>query len=191
MNPYFSGHELDSMGQLTQAALAQRIGPMRQADAYAGSLAAAAGLTKEGLYQASKLAAAAKVEIARGDDVMYGVDSGANNIAAGATATLTVTPQKRHIPQRIVLSANVANTFVINDIRSGVEPILITVGAMSAAVFIQDASQTPPFRSVVMEVGMDFSIQVTNVTGSAARFTATVIGKYLPWTLEAAQALLR
>ena len=142
------------------------------------------------MHQASQLAGAAKVELARGDDVMYGLDSGAANVAAGATATITVTPQKRHIPQRITLSGNVANNFVITDIRSGVEPILITVGAISAAVFIQD-STVPPFRSVVMEVGMDFSITVTNVTGAAQRFTCTVLGKYLPWTLEAAQTLLR
>ena len=191
-NPYFPGHDNDSMG----ARFAMNRIPLRQGlggipgRAALGSLAEHAGLSKEGLFNASKLASAAKVELARGDDVMYGVDSGAVNIAAAATATLTVTPQKRHIPQRIVLSANVANNFVVTDLRSGVEPILATVGAISAAVFIQDAT-TPPFRSVVMEVGMDFSITVTNVTGAAQRFTCTVLGKYLPWTLEAAQALLR
>ena len=109
---------------------------------------------------------------------MYGIDS-TTTIAAGATATLTVTPQKRHVPQRIVMSAVVAGNFVCTDIRAGVEPILATVGAISCAVFIQDAT-TPPFRAVVMEVGMDFSITVSNVTGAAERFTCTVIGKYLP-----------
>lgn len=205
-NPYLATHELDSMGaagQLGQlkmnpnliAALARyqnggQTPTLAAQSNVLGSLAAEVGVSKEGLYTASKLANAAKVELARGDDVMYGIDSGAANIAAAATATLTVTPQKRHIPQKIVLSANVANNFVVADIRAGVEPILITVGAISAAVFIQD-STIPPFRSVVMEVGMDFSITVTNVTGAAARFTATVLGKYLPWALELSQQLLR
>jgi hypothetical protein len=150
------------------------------AEQHALALAAEAGLAREGLYGQSRLSAAAKVELARGDDVMYGLDSGAANIAAGATATVTVTPQKRHVPQRIVMSANVANNFVVTDIRTGVEPILITVGAISAAIFIQDAT-TPPFRSVVSEVGMDFSITVTNITGANQRFTATVLGKHLPY----------
>ena len=187
MNPYWPSHETDSMG--ATFGLPHHAALVGAQSAQAGGLAAAAGLSKEGLYQATRLATAAKVELARGDDVMYGVDSGAANIAAAATATLTVTPQKRHIPQRITLTAAVAGNFVIGDIRSGVEPILATVGNISAAVFIQD-STVPPFRSVVMEVGMDFSITVTNVTGAAQRFTCTVLGKYLPWTLEAAQALL-
>lgn len=208
-NPYFPRHALDSMGNVAPSMArasdynggpcspnpcAQPLwGPCGPPDASRAAalstLAAEAGLTREGLYSASRLSAAAKVEIARGDDVMYGLDSGAANIAAGATATVTVTPQKRHIPTRITLSATVANNFVINDIRTGVEPILITVGAISAAIFIQD-STVPPFRSVVCEVGMDFSLTVTNVTGANQRFTCTVVGKYLPWALEAAQHLL-
>lgn len=185
-NPYLAGHELDSMGAINyRSALAALRGgsqQLRPSSNGGANQILDAGLTKEGLYQASRMAAAAKVELARGDDLMYGIDSGAANIAAGATATLTVTPQKRHIPQKIVLSQTVANNFVVTDIRAGVEPILATVGAISAAVFIQD-SYTPPFRAVVMEVGMDFSITVTNTTGGAARFTATVLGKYLPWFL--------
>lgn len=189
MNPYFPTHQLDSMGAGpfgTSYTASLVNGARNQA---AGDLAAAAGLSKEGLFAATKLASAAKVELARGDDVMYGVDTGAGGVPAGGTATITVTPQKRHIPQRITLTAAVAGNFVIGDIRSGVEPILATVGNISAAVFIQD-STVPPFRSVVMEVGMDFSITVTNVTGAVQRFTCTVLGKYLPWTLEAAQAVL-
>lgn len=181
-NPYFASHAYDSMGALAL----NRAGVSARAPMV--DLGAEAGLSREGAYAASRLAGAAKVELARGDDLMYGIDSGAANIAANATATVTVTPQKRHIPQRIVMSTNMANNFLVNDIRSGVEPILATVGAISAAVFIQDAS-VPPFRSVIMEVGMDFSITVTNITGAAQRFTATVLGKYLPWTVEFAAAL--
>lgn len=191
-NPYFPSHDTDSMGGAVPYAHLARLlnlGPQQgQITAQQGAAAAAAGLSKEGLQNASALSAAAKVELARGDDLMYGIDSGAANIAAGATATLTVTPQKRHVPQRIFMTAAVANNFVVNDIRSGVEPILATVGAISAAVFIQDAT-IPPFRSVIMEVGMDFSMTVTNVTGAPQRFTCTVLGKYLPWSLEVSAAL--
>jgi hypothetical protein len=123
-----------------------------------------------------------KVEILRGDDVMFGVDTGATLIAAGVSATITTAPQKRNMPSKLFLSAGVAANFVINDIRVGVDPVLATTGAISAAVFVQD-SNAPPFRSVICEVGMDFSMTVTNISAAAARFTATVQGKYVPANL--------
>lgn len=117
-------------------------------------------------------------EMARGADVIYGFDSG-STIANNATATLTVAPQKRHIPKRIALSSTLGTGFAMSDFRVGVEPILGTVGNINMAVFIQD-STAPNFRAVVCEVGMDVSITVTNISGGALRFTATVVGAYLP-----------
>lgn len=131
---------------------------------------------------APAVAAAARLptaELARGDDVIYGLDSGTTPIAAGATASLTTTPQKRHIPKRIFCSQIVANNFVLSDIRVGVEPVLATTANISLAVFVQD-STSPPFRAVICEIGMDFTVVVTNVGGAGARFVATVLGTYLP-----------
>lgn len=125
------------------------------------------------------LSAQAKVELARGDDVYFGVDSGAVLVGVGATATITVSPQKRNIPQKLFLTAAVATAFLINDIRTGVDPVLATNGAISAAIFIQD-STAAVFRAVICEVGMDFSVTVTNISLAAARFTATVAGTWLP-----------
>lgn len=119
------------------------------------------------------------MEVARGDDVYYGLDSGAAGVAAATTASLSTTPQKRHIPKRMTVSAAVAGNFVISDIRVGVEPVLATTSNMSMAVFIQDATM-PSFRAVVCEIGMDFTITVTNVTAVVQRFTAAVGGTYLP-----------
>ena len=111
--------------------------------------------------------------------IVYGVDSGAVLIAVGATATITVTPQKRHIPEKLVLSEAIAGSFLINGIFAGVEPVLATTGAISAAIFVQD-STAGQFKSVIMDVGMDFSVQVTNISGAPARFTTTVVGKPIP-----------
>jgi len=111
---------------------------------------------------------------------IYGVDSGAAPlIAAGATATITVTPQKRHIPEKLVLSEAMAAAFLITGIFAGVEPVLATTGPISAAIFVQD-STAAQFKSVIMDVGMDFSVGVTNISGAPARFTTTVIGKPVP-----------
>lgn len=202
MNPYFPGHVLDSMnGPLGALRGMQSSGPLNRLAALGGlfhggqpggamgipGVSVAAMPQQHPLAVAAQNAAAAGagaslanlVELARGDDVVYGVDSGSANIAASASATISVQPQKRHIPTRLVLSENMANNFVITAISTGVEPILITTGALSAAIFIQD-STCPNFRSVVCEVGNTFNITVTNITLATQRFTATVVGKYLP-----------
>ena len=110
---------------------------------------------------------------------IYGVDSGAVLIPAATTATVTVTPQKRHIPEKLVMSEAIASSFLITGIFAGVEPVLATTGAISAAIFVQD-STSASFKSVIMDVGMDFSVGVTNIAGAPARFTTTVVGKPVP-----------
>jgi hypothetical protein len=122
-------------------------------------------------------------EHARGDDIIYGLDSGAAAIAAGVTVSISTTPQKRHIPKRIALTEAVANNFILSDLRVGVEPVLATTGNISLAIFVQN-STSPPFRAVLCEVGMDVTVVVTNVDAAAHRFTATVIGTYVPPTVR-------
>ncbi len=111
--------------------------------------------------------------------IYYGVDSGAVLVPAGATALVTVTPQKRHIPEKLSLTEAMAAAFLITTITAGVEPVLATTGPISAAIFVQD-STAPAFKSVIMDVGMDFTVGVTNISGADARFTTTVIGKPVP-----------
>ena len=124
------------------------------------------------------LGRAAQIESYRGDDVIYGLDSGLTPIPAGNPATLSTSPQKRNIPTRLVMSQTVANNFVLSDIRVGVEPVLATTQALSMAIFVQD-STAPNFRAVVAEVGMDVSITVQNISGAGARFTSTIVGAYI------------
>ena len=112
--------------------------------------------------------------------LVYGVNSGAAPlIVAGATATIIVTPQKRHIPEKLVMSEAMAAAFLITGIFAGVEPVLATTGPISSAIFVQD-STAAHFKSVIMDVGMDFSVGVTNISGADARFTTTVVGKPVP-----------
>jgi len=122
------------------------------------------------------LGRAAQIEAYRGDDVIYGLD--AASVAAGTTQSLSTSPQKRNVPTRLTVSQTVANNFVLSDIRVGVEPVLATTQNLSMAIFVQD-STAPNFRAVVAEVGMDVSVVVTNISGAAARFTATIVGAYL------------
>ena len=139
----------------------------------AGGKAGAAMALPPGLRAA--LGRAAQIEAYRGDDVIYGLDQVVN---AGDTQSLSTSPQKRNVPTRLVVSQTVANSFVLSDIRVGVEPVLATTQNLSMAIFVQD-STAPNFRAVVCEVGMDFTATVTNITGANTRFTATIVGAYI------------
>jgi hypothetical protein len=126
-------------------------------------------------------AQAAAVEAAMVTDevektVVYGFDSGAVAVAAAATAVITVAPQRRHIPERLVVGAAVAANFVIADIRIGVDPVLATTGLISAASFLPD-STVNAFKSVVCEVGTDVTVSVTNISAAGARFIGNIHGR--------------
>lgn len=135
-------------------------------------------------YRAARAARAASwgraIEQARGNDLMFGLDSGSAGIAAATTANLSTSPQKRNIPKRLIVSDTVASTFVLSGAFVGVEPILATTSNISMAAFVQN-SNIPAFRAVVNEVGMDFSLTVTNISGANQRFVATVVGTYVPY----------
>lgn len=114
----------------------------------------------------------------------FGIDSGgAALIPAAGTATVTVSPQVVCVPERLVMTDAMANTFGINGIFSGIQPILATTGLMSAAMFVQDSTMVA-FKSVTVTPGMDFTVQVTNVgLGAAARFLSGVAAKPMNVTL--------
>ncbi len=114
----------------------------------------------------------------------FGVDSGGVALIAGAaSATILVRPQKQLIPERLVMSETMAANFLITDIDAGVESLLATTGPISAALFVQD-STVLALKSIVMTVGMDFSVGVTNITAAPLRFTTTVVGKPVPVTVN-------
>lgn len=137
-------------------------------------------LSPQGLQQAAGCVVCHAQTHADDLSILYGVDSGAAPLipAAGA-ADVIVTPQKRHIPERLIMSEAMSAAFLIDGIFAGVEPVLATTGPMSAAMFVQD-STLGNFKSVVMDVGMDFTVSVTNISGGLARFTTGVKGKPVP-----------
>lgn len=106
----------------------------------------------------------------------WGIDSGATPIGAGASATITVQPQKACVPITMSLSQAIADAFAIGAITVGVDPIYTTSGLSSAAIFVQNTT-APTFKRIFLQVGKNFSVTVTNVSGAGARFIATGIGE--------------
>lgn len=89
---------------------------------------------------------------------------------------VTITPTRRFIPHRLIV--HTAASFEVEQLFAGVEPLL-PGGPVSAAVFCADAKPIA-LRRVVMEVGMDLSARVTNISGDERDFWATVVGVAAP-----------
>ncbi len=105
-------------------------------------------------------------------DHLYGFDSAAP-VPAGATVTVTANPQLRNQPRRLFLNQGIADGFLIEDIQVGVMPLLATTGPISPACFIPQ-SNVPNFKRLINEVNQPVAITVTNISGAALRFTATM-----------------
>ena len=114
--------------------------------------------------------------------VAYSVStSGMLGIPAAATATITTTPQTRHTPLRFVVDASCSQWFTIRQLNAGVESLIQgrnggPDAGISASVFLADASPAVALRPVVMDVGMDFSVTVANISGESHPFRAVVLG---------------
>jgi hypothetical protein len=105
----------------------------------------------------------------------WGVDSGSTLIAAGNAATITVQPQEACWPAGLNLTSTIADQFLISGIFVGVQPLLTTTGALSAAIFVQNTT-APRFRRIFLQVGKNFTIGVVNFDAVPRRFACTAFG---------------
>lgn len=97
-------------------------------------------------------------------------DSGEDFFRPGEKVTCTVTSTMSCVPRLVRLPFNVLEHFRIHDIRAGVEPVLaVTAGDPLAA------GQTE-LRQVVLERGMDFSVEVENTSDEPRAFAFKVWG---------------
>jgi len=119
------------------------------------------------------------IESSDSPSFIYAIDSGVVLLPPSVTCYISTTPHKRHIPQRIIMSAMVANSFHITEIRAGIEPILCTSNGPVLAGLLQEGVT---FKRIIMDIGMDFTIEATNITTAPARFLCNVVGQYAPWT---------
>ncbi len=104
-----------------------------------------------------------------------GVDSGATAIAAGAAATVTVQPVEPFRCELLAVDPTIAPSFLITSILVGRKSQLVGTGAVNAATF----SSTNPLAAVqwdTAQTSQPISIAVTNNTGGALRFMATLFG---------------
>jgi hypothetical protein len=97
-------------------------------------------------------------------------------VAAGATANITQRPQELFRPERIVIPAAIAASFLVNDIKVGNRSQFLSSGALPAATF-SETSFGVRLLLDTCQVAMDLALNVTNVSAGAVRFLATMLGR--------------
>lgn len=107
-------------------------------------------------------------------EIPLGFDSGAN-IAAGATATISTNPQVLFRPQRFVVPASIASSFTVDDIKIGNQSMFPNSTPNPAETFSQ-LGVGVGMKLRTAQIAMAVSVDVTNISGAAARFRATMIG---------------
>lgn len=104
-----------------------------------------------------------------------GVDSGAVAIAAGAAANITVNPVEPFRCTAFMVDPTIAPSFLITGILVGRKSQLVGAAALSAATF----SALNPLARVqwdTAQTAQPIQIAITNNTGGALRFLATLFG---------------
>jgi hypothetical protein len=98
-------------------------------------------------------------------------------VAAAAAAVVNTQPQNLAFkPRRIVVPASIAPDFTIDAIYCGITPQFVASGSIAAETFTQDAWQTEMDMDTV-NTSQNFTLNVTNQSGAARQFRATVFGK--------------
>lgn len=110
----------------------------------------------------------------KGREYFMGFDSVAT-VAAGATAIITTRPQVIFRPDRLVIPASIAPSFLINDFKVGKNSQMVAATAVPAEAFTQGAFGVR-LKSDTAQVSQDVILNVTNISAGALRFLATLIG---------------
>jgi hypothetical protein len=118
--------------------------------------------------------AAVNREPSKGRTYALGLDS-VTAVAAGATATISSRPQVVFRPDRLVVAASIAPSFVITDLKVGKNSQLASATNLPAEVFSQTSFDVK-LKLDTCQVAMDVVVLVTNISGGGARFLGAVVG---------------
>lgn len=108
-------------------------------------------------------------------NLTLGVDSGTTAVAAGASTTVTVNPVEPFRCTAFMVDPTIAPSFLITSILVGRKSQLVGTASISAATF----SALNPLARVswdTAQTSQPISIAITNNSGGALRFLATLFG---------------
>lgn len=99
----------------------------------------------------------------------------AADVAGGASTTISVAPVEPFRAESFVVDAVVAPSFTVDDIKVGRKSQFLGSGGAAATIF-QPNSQLSLVKFDTGQISQDIAVTVSNITGAAARFRATLIG---------------
>lgn len=105
-------------------------------------------------------------------DDFFGIDTGTT--ALNTTATITVNPQRRGRPYRLVVADQIENLWTLDNFRIGADNLLAIVGVTSWASFKSDAGATSCIRGLIVTPGTNVVLVTTNVTQANQRLICNV-----------------
>lgn len=108
-------------------------------------------------------------------EYVLGFDSVAT-VAAAGTVNVTAQPQVVFRPERLVVSGAIAPSFVINDFKVGKNSQLAASGAVPADAFSPNAIGVR-LKCDTAQISNTITLNVTNISGGALRFTAALFGE--------------
>ncbi len=110
--------------------------------------------------------------------LLLNIDSGAAGVAAGASATFTVQPSNVFRPIRFIVDPVTAPNFTIDTVLVGRKNQFVNGNAAAATVFTANAVGVM-IDWDTLQISEQLTVTVTNLTGQASRFMASLVGTAL------------
>jgi hypothetical protein len=105
----------------------------------------------------------------------YVLGLGSTSITGNASANINVQPQVVFQPQRILIPSNIAQDFLLTDIKVGKNSQLASTGAVPAVAFTESAFGVR-LKMDTAQISMYVTISVTNQNAQARVFQGCLIG---------------
>jgi len=96
-------------------------------------------------------------------------------VAGGASATITANPQTLYRPERFVIAASLAPSFVVTDIKVGNVSQLPNTGDIPGELFAQNGVDCA-IQFDTVNPALNLLVVVTNITGGPLTFRGAFIG---------------
>jgi hypothetical protein len=96
-------------------------------------------------------------------------------VGPGATVDIPARPQVKFRGTRLSVPSSIATAFLIEDLKVGRNSQFVAAGAQSAETF-KDTATSDNVAMDTCDPGMDIIISVTNTSGTASDFHATLFG---------------
>ena len=105
----------------------------------------------------------------------YALGLGSTSVAGNSSANINVQPQVIFRPERLVVPSNLAEDFLITDIKVGKNSQLVSTGALPAVMFTEQAFGVR-LKMDTAQISMFVTVSVTNQNPAARNFQGGLVG---------------